>query len=122
MIDLTFNISENDCETIHDDDNLIAACIRRLDTVNDTTLYEEYGSDLTGLLGLRKTDVNLEFLNQSVTECLLQDERITNCNVDCEYTLNGLSANISLTYEDNELEFTYETGTDAGDDDTGDDE
>ena len=123
MIDLTFSITDNDCELIEDDENIIASCIRRLDTTIDTTLYDEYGSDLDDLIGLKKTDVNLNFLTQSITECLLQDERISDCNVECEYTLNGFKADIALTYEDNELEFTYEMGdTVDSDDDIGDDE
>lgn len=113
MIDLTFNMINNDCELISDDENMIASSIRRLNTMLESTLYDTYGSNLKGLLGLRKSDVNLQFLNHSIIECLMQDKRITNCKVDCEYTVNGILADINMTYEDNELEFDFElTGDD----------
>lgn len=121
MIDLTFNIDNGDCEIITDDENMINSCIRRLNTQIDTTLYEVYGSNLRSLLGLRKSEVNLQFLTQSITECLSQDERLSDINVNCEYTTNGIVADITIVYEDNVLEFTYETDTDI-DTDTDDDE
>ena len=108
MIDLTFSMENGDCNLITDDDNMIASCIRRLDTRLDTTLYEVYGSSLSGLLGLRKSDVNLQFLSQAVNECLSQDERLSEVTVNCEYTGNGIVADISCLYEDNVLEFSYE--------------
>jgi hypothetical protein len=114
MIDLSLEMSNGDCDFVSDDDNMIASCIRRLDTVLDSTLYEVYGSNLKSLLGLRKSDVNLQFLNQSIQECLLQDERITECNVVCEYQGMGILADITLTYEDNVLEFNYETSNEDG--------
>lgn len=113
MIDLTFGMENNDCVLVSDDENMIGACIRRLDTVLDTTLYAEYGSNLKGLLGLRKTDVNLQFLNQTILQCLLQDERITGCSVDCQYESDGILANIRIRYEDNDLEFNYSVGGDV---------
>lgn len=113
MIDLTFNMSNGDCEFIADDDNMVQSCIRRLDTVLDTTLYAEYGSTLRGLLGLKKTEVNLQFLNQTINNCLMQDERITECGVECEYLVDGIIADINLVYEDNELSFDYEISTDG---------
>ena len=119
MIDLTFNMSNGDCDTVEDDDNMIQACIRRLDTRLDTTLYDEYGSNLQSLLGLRKSEVNLQFLEHSINECLSQDERLTDVSVNCEYTAGGVLADISVIYEDNELEFTYNTDDD-GNVDSGD--
>ena len=116
MIDLTFNMSNGDCETIIDDDNMIQSCIRRLDTRLDSTLYDIYGSDLSDLLGLKKSDVNLQFINQSIMECLSQDERLSNVNVESEYTVDGLSASISIVYEDNVLDFDYETSDSDGED------
>lgn len=116
MIDLTFNMINNDCELISDGENMIASSIRRLNTMLESTLYDTYGSNLKSLLGLRKSEVNLQFLNQTIMECLMQDERITNCNVECGYTVNGILADISITYEDNELEFNYEL---TGDDNDG---
>ena len=112
MIDLTFDMSDNDCELISDDANMISSCIRRLDTVLNSTLYDEYGSNLQGLLGLRKTEVNLQFLNQTIVDCLLQDERVSECNVECEYKDDGIIVDISIVYEDNELSFEYETNED----------
>lgn len=111
MIDLTFSLSNGDIDTIIDDDNMISACIRRLDTRLDSTLYEVYGSDLQSLLGLRKSEVNLQFLEHSINECLSQDERLTDVSVTCEYTGNGITADIGIVYEDNVLDFTYESGT-----------
>ena len=111
MIDLTFSMDNNDCTLIYDDDNMIESCIRRLDTVLDSTLYDTYGSNLQSLLGLRKTEVNLQFLNQTIVECLLQDTRISECNVECKYTgVDGILADINIVYEDNELSFDYELG------------
>ena len=49
MIDLTFNMDNGDCELIHDTENMIGACTRRLNTELDTTLYLEYGSTLEGI-------------------------------------------------------------------------
>lgn len=108
MIDLNFNINNNDCELVYDDDNMIASSIRRLNTTLDTTLYDEYGSNIHGLLGLRKSDVNLEFLNQSISQCVLQDERVTDCNVVSEYTGDGFKSDITIVYEDNTVSFDYQ--------------
>ena len=119
MIDLTFSMENGDCSIVSDDDNMINACIRRLDTRLDTTLYEVYGSNLQSLLGLRKSDVNLQFLSQSIVECLSQDERLSNVNVNCEYIRDGILADISLVYEDNVLEFTYETSNEEDSSDGG---
>lgn len=116
MIDLTFGMDNGDCAVVLDDENMVEACVRRLDTRLDSTLYDEYGSDLGDLLGLRKSDVNLQFLSQSIHSCLSQDERLSDISVDCEYTDNGIMADISVLYEDNVLEFTYENNTeDVGD-------
>lgn len=118
MIDLDFSITNGDCRLVYDDENMINACIRRLNTLLDTTLYEVYGSNLRGLLGLKKSEVNLQFLSQRINDCLSQDIRITNSSVTCEYLPDGIRAEIAIIYEDNELdfEFTYEAGgeTDAG--------
>ena len=107
MIDLDFSITNGDCGLVYDDTNMIGACIRRLNTLLDTTLYESYGSNLRGLLGLKKSEVNLEFLSQRINDCLSQDIRITDCSVTCEYLPDGICADISIIYEDNELEFEF---------------
>ena len=112
MIDLTFNMSNGDIDFITDDDNMIGACIRRLDTALDSTLYEVYGSNLHSLLGLRKSDVNLQFLEHSINDCLSQDTRLDEITVSCVYSSNGIVADISIVYEDNVLEFNYETSSD----------
>lgn len=124
MIDLTFNLTDNDCELITDDENMIASSIRRLNTTIDTTLYDEYGSTLQGLLGLPKNDINLQFLEQTVNETLLQDDRVTDSNVECEYINDSIVANVTLTYEDNMLDFNYIVGDDADtySDDEGEDD
>lgn len=109
MIDLTFNMDNGDCEVVMDDENMINSCIRRLDTRLDSTFYDTYGSNLSDLLGLKKSDVNLQFLSQSIHECLSQDERLSSITVECEYSLNGIVADIRILYEDNVLEFTYES-------------
>ena len=121
MIDLTFNMSDGDLDTILDDDNMISACIRRLDTRLDTTLYEDYGSDLKELLGLKKSDVNLQFMEHSINECLSQDERLTDISVNCKYTVDGILADIGIVYEDNIIDFTYESSTDGVDTNSNDD-
>ena len=118
MIDLTFGMDNGDCAVVFDDENMVEACVRRLDTRIDSTLYDEYGSDLGDLLGLKKSDVNLQFLSQSIQSCLSQDERLSDITVNCEYSENGIVADISVLYEDNVLEFTYENDTeDVGDSD-----
>ena len=116
MIDLTFNMENGDCELITDEDNMISACTRRLNTELDTTLYDEYGSTLEGLLGFKKTNVNLQFINQTIHDCLSQDERISDCDVTSEYIQDGFKASISLVCEDNELTFDYEYNSDDEED------
>ena len=112
-------MDNGDCTVVLDDENMVDACIRRLDTRLDSTLYDEYGSDLGDLLGLRKSDVNLQFLSQSIQSCLSQDERLSDITVNCEYSENGILADIKAVYEDNVLEFTYENNMDnVGDYDT----
>lgn len=114
MIDLTFNMDNGDCELIHDTENMIGACTRRLNTELDTTLYLEYGSTLEGLFGFKKTDVNLQFINQTVYGCLMQDERILDCDVSSEYTKDGFKTKIYILCEDNELTFDYEYNGEGG--------
>jgi hypothetical protein len=43
---------------------------------------------------------------------------LSDISVDCEYTDSGIMADISVLYEDNVLEFTYENDSeDVGDGD-----
>ena len=99
MIDLTFNMDNGDCELIHDTENMIGACTRRLNTELDTTLYLEYGSTL---------------INQTVYGCLMQDDRILDCDVSSEYTKDGFKTKIYILCEDNELTFDYEYNGEGG--------
>jgi hypothetical protein len=115
MIDITFNMINGDCELITEEGNMLGACIRRLDTELDTTLYLDYGSLLEGLLGMKMNDVTLQFLNQTVNECLTQDERITDCSVTSEYVGDKMVAHNTIIYEDNELSFDYEVSVDGED-------
>ena len=48
-------------------------------------------------------------------DCLLQDERITDCKVICEYKLEGIFADITIQYGDNELSFEYTVNDSDGD-------
>ena len=115
MIDLDFSIRNNDCGLVSDDENMSGACIRRLAPVVDSTLDEEYGSNLRGLLGLKKSEVNLDFLGQTINNCLKQDARITETSVTCKYSDDGILADITIVYEDNELSFTYENTEELSD-------
>lgn len=115
MIDLTFNMINGDCELISEEENMLEACVRRLDTILDTTLYLDYGSLLEGMLGMKRTDTNLQFINQTINESLMQDERITDCSVTSEYNGEKIITHNTIVYEDNELSFDYEVSADGED-------
>lgn len=110
MEDISLNFYNNDLQLVSDDDDMYESCIRRLNCFKgETEIYEEYGSELKTLLGLKKTDVNLTLIEQEVANCLSQDSRIEDIDVEAEFTLDKLIINVKISYSENEeLEFTYE--------------
>lgn len=106
-------IEKGDLKVISDEDNLVEANKRRLGCLfGETYIYEDYGSELDTLLGLRKNDVNLNLIEQEVQNTLLQDERNSDIQVNAEYTKNGFKIDISILYNDVELEFTFNSEED----------
>lgn len=110
MNDISFSLSKNDLVLVSDEDNIIGACERRLGCLlNSPYIYDGYGSELETLIGLKKSDVNLELIEQETVNTLLQDDRINSVVADADYTLDGVSIEISIVYNDSdELSFVYE--------------
>lgn len=114
MIDLNdYTIEKGDLKVISDEDNLIEANKRRLGCLfGETYIYDDYGSELDTLLGLRKNDVNLNLIEQEVLNTLLQDGRNQEIQVNAEYTKNGFKIDITVLYNDIEVEFTFDSEED----------
>lgn len=114
MIDLNnYTIEKGDLKTISDEDNLIEANKRRLGCLlGETYIYDDYGSELDTLLGLRKNEVNLDLVEQEVHNTLLQDGRNSDIQVNAEYTKNGFTIDITIVYNDVEVEFTFDSEED----------
>ena len=109
MEDISFNLMKGDLVLVGDDENMIGACKRRLDCYKDSPyIYNDYGSELETLIGLRKSDVSLSLVEQEVVNTLSQDSRINNVSADAEYTRDGIRINVTINYDDdNELSFDY---------------
>ena len=101
----TFN-DFGDLELISDFDNIKQAIRNRLScTLDDLDLYyEDYGSLLFQLLGMRSSEA-LEFVKIEVETCIMQDPRVLDCEIEAEYQNDGkLLLSIGLTVGDSEDE------------------
>ena len=112
MDDISFKIEKGDLMMVSDDENMIGACKRRLDCYKDSPyIYNDYGSELETLIGLRKSDVSLSLVEQEVVNTLSQDSRINSVSADAEYTENGIKIDITIDYGDSsEASFDYTVG------------
>lgn len=109
MIDIDFSLSNGDMNTVVDDENMITALTRRLNTYYESSMYDEYGSVLETMLGMRKSEVNLQIICQEIEHCIMQDVRVNTVSVDGEYLPDGMRFSILVNYEDNEeIRFDYE--------------
>lgn len=111
MNDISFSLGKNDLVLVSDEDNLVGACKRRLGCLLDSPyIYDGYGSELETLIGLKKSDINLELIEQETVNTLLQDNRISSVSANADYTLDGVRIEINIVYNDgDELSFVYES-------------
>lgn len=109
MIDIDFSLTNGDMNTVIDEENMQTALTRRLNTYYESSMYNEYGSVLETMMGLRHSDVNLNIIEQEIEHTIMQDVRVNNVSADGEYIPDGMRFNITVNYEDNEeIRFDYE--------------
>lgn len=109
MIDIDFSLSNGDMNTVVDDENMVTALTRRLNTYYESSMYNEYGSVLETMMGMRKSDVNMQIIEQEIQHCIMQDIRVNAVEVVGEYLPDGMRFSITLNYDDNEeIRFDYE--------------
>lgn len=110
-INSSWNFSDGDLKTITNDDNLVQATRNRLNTRMDSVdyFYMEYGSVLHRFQGWRKNETTLKFMEIALTDCLEQDPRYSNFDLDLELLSDkGVKISVHVVFDDDtELDMDY---------------
>lgn len=110
-IDSSFTFKDGDLKLISDEQNLIQATRNRLNTVLDSLddFYSEYGSLLYHFMGWKSNDITLKFMEIEIKNCLSQDPRLSNFDLNLSYDNSStVNINIKVYFDDDaELEMDY---------------
>ena len=114
MQDINCNFDNNDLEVVENNDDMFQSALRRLSCETGSCLiYEDYGSDISNLLGGKVTEVDLQLIEQEVTETLSQDTRVEDLEVKAEIRDGTVFIDVTGTYNEGEpLELTINTEED----------
>jgi len=110
-ISSSWNFINGDLELVSNFDNMKQAILNRLNTVlgEMDLFYDDYGSALVNMLGLKASEENLEFIRLEIQNCLNSDNRI-NDNFEIEITNEEGKVKVSvLIYfnDDTEINFDF---------------
>ena len=110
-ISSSWNFINGDLELVSNFDNIKQAILNRLNTVlgEMDLFYDDYGSALVNMLGLKASEENLEFIRLEIQNCLNSDNRIDD-NFEIEITNEEGKVKVSvLIYfnEDTEINFDF---------------
>ena len=89
---------DGDLVLVSDKENLRQAVTNRLNTLLDSMddYYYSYGSALSRFFGWRKNEITLKFMRLEIENCLKQDPRLQNFDLDLFYGEKGV-VNIHIT-------------------------
>jgi len=87
-----FNFIDGDLQLASYDENLVQAVVNRLNTqLNSLGLfYEDYGSVLHSLLGLKANDITYDLIKVELNTVLNMESRISSFDCEMEYDGNGV--------------------------------
>lgn len=104
----TWEFSNGDLILVDNEENLKQVASNRLNTYYGSLnlFYEEYGTFLTQMLGMRRDDVTLEFIRLEVSTRLSQDPRFQDYTVECKYGQKGTVLIDINVYFDDETDYT----------------
>ena len=110
-ISSSWNFINGDLELVSNFDNMKQAILNRLNTVlgEMDLFYDDYGSALVNMLGLKASEENLEFIRLEIQNCLNSDNRIDD-NFEIEITNEEGKVKVSvLIYfnDDTEINFDF---------------
>lgn len=113
----SWNFSNGDLKIVTNDENLVQATRNRLNTRLNSVdyFYTDYGSILHRFIGWRKNETTLKFMEIALTNCLSQDPRYSNFDVNLELAPEGrVKINIHVVFdEDTELDIDYMLNSDG---------
>lgn len=116
-INSSWTLKNGDLEIVSNEQNLVQATSNRLNTTLDSLsdFYGNYGSIIHRFLGWKANDVTLKFLQIELVDCLKQDPRYENFDINLAYTeTNEIDINITVYFDDeSEFEMNYVLGTDG---------
>ena len=104
-MDWTFN-ENGDLNLVSNEENLVQSICNRLTSPEGSfdLYYGNYGSVLEQFLGWRRRQETLEFMKIEVGNCLDQDPRILDYNVDLSFEGKSVRIDLKLNYgEDSDL-------------------
>lgn len=103
-IDSSFTFKDGDLVLSEYEDNLVQAIANRLNTHLDELnyFYINYGSLILDYLGWRKTEDTLKIIELELEECLKNEPRIGDYNIELEFMENGL-LNIYVRLDNGEV-------------------
>ena len=116
-INSSWEFKDGDLNTVSDKKNLIQATRNRLNNVLDSLddFYIEYGSILWRFMGWKSEDTTLKFMDIEIQNCLNQDPRLTDYNLELSYGDKD-TVNIDITVyfdDDTEFDMNYVLSTDG---------
>lgn len=113
----SWNFKDGDLNLITNDNNLVQATRNRLNTrINSLDyFYTEYGSVLHRFHGWRKNETTLKFMEIALTDCLEQDPRYADFELNLELQSDKkVKVSVHVVYDDNtELDMDYILNTDG---------
>ena len=95
-----------DLKLVSNEENLVQSICNRLTSPEDSfdLYYGNYGSVLEQFLGWRRRQETLDFMKIEVSNCLNQDPRIQDYNVDLSFEDKSVRIDLKLNYgEDSDL-------------------
>ena len=104
-VDLTWNNSIT-LETVEDEENVLQHIRNRLTTVYTELnwIYNNYGCNYRQYLGMKVDNESLEFIKNSITQSLNEDDNINEFDLSLSYLGDGV-INIILNLDGEQFDF-----------------
>ena len=109
-VDLHWSNNPN-LTTVKDEDNVLQHIKNRLQTSYEELnwVYDNYGCNYRQYLGSKTNDEQLEFIKNSVTQSLQEDENISDFDLSLSY-IGNCAINIILNIDGNVFDFNLGDG------------
>lgn len=116
-INSLWEFKDGDLILVNNDENLVQATRNRLNTrINSVNyFYSNYGSVLYRFHGWRKNETTLKFMKIALEDCLEQDPRYADFELNLELASDGrIKISIHVVFDDDtELDMNYVLDTDG---------